>query len=236
MAPPRQQDATAATSSQSKVQQPSSNNIKPSRTMKSRERAEPVAKPVARQPDEIEEPETIIPVKPAPSKPKPRRVEPADEDGDSDDAESVHLSEEDDEDDETSSDQESTDSDSDSDDSVEEFPRQLTTRQTGRRVQNTQGSPYTITQTRSETTSWITTQNNGNSGGVTRGTRTVNQQTTMHGQNGNGSRRRLNRNSVSFNMSINVDMSFNGLVTGRNLGFTGGSLSYAWNRRSTQGG
>ncbi|KAJ4268399.1 hypothetical protein NW762_002462 [Fusarium torreyae] len=243
MAPPRQQDTTAlATSSHAKSQQQqsSSKNAKSTRSKKTKKRAEPVPTSAPRQPDEIEEaetttiPSTQAPSIPTPSKQKPKRVESSDaDDDDSDDAESVYLSDEDEED--SYDDESSSDESTDSGDSVEDLPpRQLARRSTTERdVKNASGSPFTITQTRSETTRWITTQNNG---GMTRGTRSFNEQTTMHDQNVNGQRPRTNRNSVSFNMSINVDMSFNGLVTGRNLGFSGGSLSYAWNRRNTQGG
>ncbi|EWG43823.1 hypothetical protein FVEG_05133 [Fusarium verticillioides 7600] len=151
---------------------------------------------------------------------------------DTDDAESVYLSS----DEEDTSDEDSSDYDSDSECSVEELPpRQLSRRATDRGEKTNPGPPFTITQTRSETTRWVSTQNNG---GLMRGARTVNQQTTLHGHNANRpqQQRPSNRNSISFNMSVNVDMSFNGLVTGRNLGFTGGSLSYAWSRRNTQGG
>ncbi|KAM0484734.1 hypothetical protein ACHAP7_003296 [Fusarium lateritium] len=234
MAPADQQDKTSATSSQTKpkTSKASSKSTKPSKSKKTQRRAQSVSTNAPRQPDEIEEAETIVPVK-TPPKQNKKTVEPSSSDDDTDDAESVYLSS----DEETSSEEDSSDYDSDydSEDSVEELPpRQIARRSTDSAVKSTSGSPFTITQTRSETTRWISTQNNG---GMTRGTRNVNEQTTMHGQNVNGQQQRLNnRNSVSFNMSINVDMSFNGLVTGRNLRFTGGSLSYAWNRRNTQGG
>lgn len=238
MAPP---DISAASSN--KTKQSSSKTSKPSQSKKKSETASPST---PRQPDEIEEADTTVPVKTSTPKQKQKRVESS-EDNDTDDAESVYLSS----DEESSSEEDS--SDYDSDDSVQELPpRHLARRATDRSVKNTPGSPFTITQTRSETTRWITTQNNG---GMTRGTRSYSEQTTMQGQNMNGPQRRpMNRNSVSFNMSINVDMSFNGLVTGRNLGFSGvcipvndvsintladkiqGSLSYGWNRRSAQGG
>ncbi|KAF5619695.1 hypothetical protein F52700_11683 [Fusarium sp. NRRL 52700] len=167
-----------------------------------------------RQPDEIEEADTTVPVKTYQPKQKQKRVDSS-SDKDTDDAESVYLSS----DEEDTSDSDSSDSDSEG--SVDELPpRQLSRRVTDRgAVKTTPGSPFTITQTRSETTHWVSTQNNG---GMMRGTRTVNQQTTLHGHNINGPQQRpSNRNSISFNMSVNVDMSFNGLVTGRNLGFTG---------------
>lgn len=233
MDPIDQQDKSSATSSQTKpkTSKASAKTTKPSKSKKTQRRAQPVSPHAPRQPDEIEEAETIVPVKTVP-KQKQKRVESSSSD-DTDDAESVYLSS----DGETSSDEDSSDYDSDydSEDSVQELPpRQIVRRSTASAVKPASGSPFTITQTRSETTRWISTQNNG---GMTRGTRSVNEQTTMHGQNVNGQQQRPNhRNSVSFNMSINVDMSFNGLVTGRNLGFTGGSLSYAWNRRNTQGG
>ncbi|RBR02190.1 hypothetical protein FVER53590_05133 [Fusarium verticillioides] len=184
-----------------------------------------------RQPDEIEEADTTVPVKTYQPKQKQKRAEPS-SGRDTDDAESVYLSS----DEEDTSDEDSSDYDSDSECSVEELPpRQLSRRATDRGEKTNPGPPFTITQTRSETTRWVSTQNNG---GLMRGARTVNQQTTLHGHNANRpqQQRPSNRNSISFNMSVNVDMSFNGLVTGRNLGFTGGSLSYAWSRRNTQGG
>lgn len=206
MAPP---DTSAASSN--KTKQSSSKTPKPSQSKKKSETASPST---PRQPDEIEEADTTVPVKTFTPKQKQKRVESS-EDNDTDDAESVYLSSDEEE---TSSEEDS--SDYDSDDSVQELPpRHLARRATDRSVKNTPGSPFTITQTRSETTRWITTQNNG---GMTRGTRSYSEQTTMQGQNMNGPQRRpINRNSVSFNMSINVDMSFNGLVTGRNLGFSG---------------
>jgi hypothetical protein len=218
MAPTDQQDKTSAASSQTKpkTSKTSSKNTKPSKSKKTQRRAQSVSTPIPRQPDEIEEAETLVPVKITP-KHKQKRVELSSDD-DTDDAESVYLSS----DGETSSDEDSSDYDSDydSEDSAEELPpRQIARRSTDSGVKSASGSPFTITQTRSETTRWISTQNNG---GMTRGTRSVNEQTTMHGQNVNGQQQRpSHRNSVSFNMSINVDMSFNGLVTGRNLGFTG---------------
>ncbi|KAF5669159.1 hypothetical protein FDENT_11609 [Fusarium denticulatum] len=168
-----------------------------------------------RQPDEIEEADTTVPVKTYQPKQMRKRAESS-SGKDTDDAESVYLSS----DEEDTSDEDSSDYDSDSEGSVEELPpRQLSRRATDRGVKTTPGSPFTITQTRSETTRWVSTQNNG---GLMRGARTVNQQTTLHGHNVNGPQQRpSNRNSISFNMSVNVDMSFNGLVTGRNLGFTG---------------
>ncbi|KAG8665796.1 hypothetical protein FPOAC2_10878 [Fusarium poae] len=224
MAPP---DASA-TSSKKTI--PSSKTPKPSQTKKNKKESQPASTSAPRQPDEIEEADTTVPAKTFTPKRKQKRVE-SPEDNDTDDAESVYLSS----DEETSSEEDSSDYDSDSDGSVEDLPpRQLARRSTDRGVKSTPGSPFTITQTRSETTRWVTTQNNG---GMTRGARRYSEQTTMHGHNTNEPQRApMNRNSVSFNMSINVDMSFNGLVTGRNLGFSGGSLSYAWNRRSTQGG
>jgi len=224
MAPP---DTSAASSN--KTKQSSSKIPKPSQSKKNKKESEPGSTSTPRQPDEIEEADTTVPVKTFTPKQKQKPIEPS-EDNDTDDAESVYLSS----DEETSSEEDSSDYDSDSDGSVEELPRQLARRSTDRGVKSTPGSPFTITQTRSETTRWITTQNNG---GMTRGTRSYSEQTTMHGHNANGPQRRpINRNSISFNMSVNVDMSFNGLVTGRNLGFSGGSLSYAWNRRSAQRG
>ncbi|KAF5630726.1 uncharacterized protein FTJAE_8107 [Fusarium tjaetaba] len=169
-----------------------------------------------RQPDEIEEADTTVPVKTYQPKQKQKRDE-SPSGKDTDDAESVYLSS----DEEDTSDEDTSDYDSDSEGSVEELPpRQLSRRATDRGVKTTHGSPFTITQTTSETTRWVSTQNNG---GLMRGARTVNQQTTLHGHNVNGpqQQRPSNRNSISFNMSVNVDMSFNGLVTGRNLGFTG---------------
>ncbi|KAF5577958.1 hypothetical protein FPANT_10168 [Fusarium pseudoanthophilum] len=169
-----------------------------------------------RQPDEIEEADTTVPVKTYQPKQKQKRAESS-PGKDTDDAESVYLSS----DEEDTSYDDSSDYDSDSEGSVEELPpRQLSRRATDRGVKTTPGSPFTITQTRSETTRWVSTQNNG---GLMRGARTVNQQTTLHGHNVNGPQQQTpsNRNSISFNMSVNVDMSFNGLVTGRNLGFTG---------------
>ncbi|KAM0297388.1 hypothetical protein HYE67_007434 [Fusarium culmorum] len=229
MAPPD----TSATSSK-KTNQSSSKTPKSSQAKKNKKESQPASTSAPRQPDEIEEADTTVPVKTSTPKQKQRQKQKqaeSSEDNDTDDAESVYLSS----DEETSSEEDSSDCDSDSDGSVEDLPpRQLARRSTDRGVKSTPGSPFTITQTRSETTRWITTQNNG---GMTRGTRSYSEQTTMHGHNTNGPQRApINRNSVSFNMSINVDMSFNGLVTGRNLGFSGGSLSYAWNRRSTQGG
>ncbi|KAJ3503056.1 hypothetical protein NM208_g16591 [Fusarium decemcellulare] len=236
MASPCQAHTTPpATSSRTRPQAPS-NDIKASQ--KGKKRTEPVASLAPRRPDEIEEPESVLP---APKR-APKRIESSDEEdqdsgGDDDDAESVYLSDDGDQED-TTSEEESSD---DSDDSVESIPaRQLTRRSTGRAAKDasSSSSPYTITQTRSETTHWITTQHpEGNNGAVTRGTRRVQQQTTMHGQNVNPQQqRRSSGNSLRFNMSINVDMSFSGLVTGRNLSFAGGQLSYAWNRRNTQGG
>ncbi|KAM0252035.1 hypothetical protein ACHAP5_001360 [Fusarium lateritium] len=218
MAPTDQQDKTSTASSQTKpkTSKASSKSTKPSKSKKTQRRAQAVSTNAPRQPDEIEEAETIVPIK-TPPKQNKKTVEPPSDD-DTDDAESVYLSS----DEETSSEEDSSDYDSDydSEDSVEELPpRQIARRSTDGAVKSTSGSPFTITQTRSETTRWISTQNNG---GMTRGTRNVNEQTTMYGQNVNGQQQRPNnRNSVSFNMSINVDMSFNGLVTGRNLGFTG---------------
>ncbi|KAF5662805.1 hypothetical protein FHETE_7766 [Fusarium heterosporum] len=225
MAPTDQKNTASATSSQTKAKAKAKAKKSSSKNTK---RAASTAIP--RLPDEIEEADAITPVKTAP-KQEQTRVESS-SDKDTDDAESVYLSSDEED---SSSDYDSSDYDSDSDNSAEELPpRQLVRRSTNQDVKHTTGSPFIITQTRSETTRWISTQNNG---GMTRGTRSVNEQTTMHGQNVNGPQQRPgNRNSVSFNMSFNVDMSFNGLVTGRNLGFTGGSLSYAWNRRSTQGG
>ncbi|KAF0643309.1 hypothetical protein FPSE5266_11811 [Fusarium pseudograminearum] len=223
---------TSATSSK-KTNQSSSKTSKSSQAKKNKKESQSASTSTPRQPDEIEEADTTVPVKTftpkQKQKQKQKQVESS-EDNDTDDAESVYLSDE-----ETSSEEDSSDYDSDSDGSVEDLPpRQLARRSTDRGVKSTPGSPFTITQTRSETTRWITTENNG---GMTRGTRSYSEQTTMQGHNTNGPQRApINRNSVSFNMSINVDMSFNGLVTGRNLGFSGGSLSYAWNRRSTQGG
>jgi hypothetical protein len=218
MAPTDQQDKTSAASSQAKpkTSKAPSKNTKPSKSKKTQRKAQSVSTHAPRQPDEIEEAETIVPVKTAP-KQKQKRAESSFDD-DTDAAESVYLSSNE----ETSSDEDSSDYDSDydSEDSVQELPpRQIARRSTDSAVKSTSASPFTITQTRSETTRWISTQHNG---GMTRGTRNVNEQTTMHGQNVNGQQQRPNhRNSVSFNMSINVDMSFNGLVTGRNLGFTG---------------
>ncbi|KAM0507317.1 hypothetical protein ACHAP8_000944 [Fusarium lateritium] len=210
MAPPD----TSATSSK-KANQSSSKTPKSSQTKKNKKESQPTSTSTPRQPDEIEEADTTVPVKTFTPKQKQKRVESS-ENNDADDAESVYLSS----DEETSSEEDSSDYDSDSDGSVEDLPpRQLARRSTDRDVKTTPGSPFTITQTRNETTRWITTQNNG---GMTRGTRSYSEQTTMHGHNTNGPQRApINRNSVSFNMSINVDMSFNGLVTGRNLGFSG---------------
>ncbi|KAL7769119.1 hypothetical protein ACKLNR_000503 [Fusarium oxysporum f. sp. zingiberi] len=219
--PPQHQHDTASASS--------SRTTRSSQDKHNNKKTGPIPTSTPRQPDEIEEADTTVPVKTYQPKQKQKRVEPS-PDKDTDDAESVYLSS-----DEDTSDEDSSDYDSDSEGSVEELPpRQLSRRATDRGVKTTPGSPFTITQTRSETTRWISTQNNG---GMMRGARTINQQTTLHGQNVNGPQPRpSNRNSISFNMSVNVDMSFNGLVTGRNLGFTGGSLSYAWSRRNTQGG
>ncbi|KAG5806351.1 hypothetical protein H9Q74_012091 [Fusarium xylarioides] len=219
--PQHQHDTTSASSSRTtRSSQDKQNDTK----------AGPIPASTPRQPDEIEEADTTVPVKKYQPKQKQKRAESS-ADKDTDDAESVYLSS----DEEDTSDEDSSDYDSDSEGSVEELPsRQLSRRATSRGVKTTPGSPFTITQTRSETTRWVSTQN---SGGMMRGARTVNQQTTLHGHNVNGPQQRpSNRNSISFNMSVNVDMSFNGLVTGRNLGFTGGSLSYAWSRRNTQGG
>ncbi|KAH6978273.1 hypothetical protein EDB82DRAFT_216488 [Fusarium venenatum] len=213
MAPPD----TSATSSK-KANQSCSKTPKSSQTKKNKKESQPTSTSTPRQPDEIEEADTTVPVKSFTPKQKQKRAEPSEDNAadDADDAESVYLSS----DEETSSEEDSSDYDSDSDGSVEDLPpRQLARRSTDRGVKTTPGSPFTITQTRSETTRWITTQNNG---GMTRGTRSYSEQTTMHGHNTNGPQRApMNRNSVSFNMSINVDMSFNGLVTGRNLGFSG---------------
>ncbi|KAL4728644.1 hypothetical protein ACLX1H_005395 [Fusarium chlamydosporum] len=205
----------ASATSSKKTKQSSSKIPRPSQSKKNKNEPEPASTPAARQPDEIEEADTTVPVKTFTPKQKQKQVESS-ENNDIDDAESVYLSS----DEETSSEEDSSDYDSDSDGSVQELPpRQLARRSTDQGVKTTPGSPFTITQTRCETTRWITTQNNG---GMTRGTRSYSEQTTMHGQNMNGPQRRpINRNSVSFNMSINVDMSFNGLVTGRNLGFSG---------------
>ncbi|RSL65368.1 hypothetical protein CEP54_004256 [Fusarium duplospermum] len=235
MAPSRQQQETPATSSQSNPQD-TANDIKSQRSKK--KRAEPISSLAPRRPDEIEEAESVVPA----PKPKPTRVESSDEEnqeGNDEDAESVYLS-----DDEASDDQDTTseeDSD-DSDDSVESIPpRQLTRRATGRAVKHpSPSSPFTITQTRSETTHWVTAQQpQGSNRAVTRGTRTIQQQTTMHGQNVNiqhqQQQRRSSGNSLRLNMSIDVNMSFSGLVTGRNLSFAGGQLSYGWSRRNTQG-
>lgn len=212
MAPPD----TPATSSK-KTNQSSLKTPKSSQAKKNKKESQPASTSTPRQPDEIEEADTTVPVKTftPKQKQKQKQVESS-EDSDTDDAESVYLSS----DEETSSEEDSSDYDSDSDGSVEDLPpRQLARRSTDRGVKSTPSSPFTITQTRSETTRWITTQNNG---GMTRGTRSYSEQTTMHGHNTNGPQRApINRNSVSFNMSINVDMSFNGLVTGRNLGFSG---------------
>ncbi|KAF5557025.1 hypothetical protein FPHYL_7806 [Fusarium phyllophilum] len=204
--PQHQHDTTSASSSRTtRSSQDKQNDTK----------TEPIPASTPRQPDEIEEADTTVPVKKYQPKQKQKRAESS-SDKDTDDAESVYLSS----DEEDTSDEDSSDYDSDSEGSVEELPpRQLSRRATGRGVKTTPGSPFTITQTRSETTRWVSTQN---SGGMMRGARTVNQQTTLHGHNVNGPQQRpSNRNSISFNMSVNVDMSFNGLVTGRNLGFTG---------------
>ncbi|KAF4338352.1 hypothetical protein FBEOM_7759 [Fusarium beomiforme] len=203
--PQRQQDSISASSSKA---------TRPSESRRDNRTTEPISTSTPRQPDEIEEADSIVPVKKYQPKQKQNTVELS-SDKHTDDAESVHLSS-----DEDTSDESSSDYDSDSDGSVQELPpRQLARRSTDRSVKTTPSSPSVITQTRSETTRWISTQDNG---GVMRGARTVNQQTTMHGHNvGAPYRRPSNRNSVSFNMSVNVDMSFNGLVTGRNLGFTG---------------
>ncbi|RSL44596.1 hypothetical protein CEP53_011163 [Fusarium sp. AF-6] len=237
MAPSRQQQETPATSSQINPQEPA-NDTKSQRSKK--KRVEPISSLAPRRPDEIEEAESVVPV----PKPKPTRVESSDEEnqeGDDNDVESVYLS-----DDEASEDQDTTseeDSD-DSDDSVESLPpRQLTRRSTGRAVKHpSPSSPFTVVQTRSETTHWITTQQPQGNRAVTRGTRTIQQQTTMHGQNVNiqhqqqqEQQRRSSGNSLRLNMSIDVNMSFSGLVTGRNLSFAGGQLSYGWSRRNTQG-
>ncbi|RSL57140.1 hypothetical protein CEP51_014284 [Fusarium floridanum] len=238
MAPSRQQQETPATSSQTNNPQDTANDTKSQRSKK--KRVEPISSFAPRRPDEIEEAESVVPA----PKPKPTRVESSDEEdheGNDDDVESVYLS-----DDEASDDQDTTseeDSD-DSDDSVESLPpRQLTRRSTGRAVKHpSPSSPFTVVQTQSETTHWITTQQpQGNNRAVTRGTRTIQQQTTMHGQNLNiqhqqeQQQRRSNGNSLRVNMSIDVNMSFSGLVTGRNLSFAGGQLSYGWSRRNTQG-
>ncbi|RKL36899.1 hypothetical protein BFJ72_g8099 [Fusarium proliferatum] len=219
--PQHQHDATSASSSRT---------TRSSQDKRNHKRTETIPASTPRQPDEIEEADTTVPVKTYQPKQKQKRAgSPSDKD--IDDAESVYLSSNE----EDTSDEDSSDYDSDSQGSVEELPpRQLSRRATDQGVKTTPGSPFTVTQTRSETTHWVSTQNNG---GMMRGARTVNQQTSLHGHNVNGPQRRpSNRNSISFNMSVNVDMSFNGLVTGRNLGFTGGSLSYAWSRRNTQGG
>ncbi|WAO88275.1 Hypothetical protein NCS54_00561400 [Fusarium falciforme] len=231
MAPSRQPQPAPATSSRSNPQEPAND------TKSKKKRVEPISSLAPRRPDEIEEAESVVPT----PKPKLTRVESSDEEdqeGDDDDVESVYLS-----DDERSDDQDTTseeDSD-DSDDSVESLPpRQLTRRSTGRAVKHpSPSSPFTVVQTRSETTHWITTQQpQGNNRAVTRGTRTIQQQTTMHGQNLNTQQqRRSSGNSLRLNMSIDVNMSFSGLVTGRNLSFAGiqGQLSYGWSRRNTQG-
>jgi len=219
--PHHQHDTTSASSSRT---------TRSSQDKRNDKKTETITASTPRQPDEIEEADTTVPVKTYQPKQKQKRAESS-SGKDTDDAESVYLSS-----DEDTSDEDSSDYDSDSEGSVEELPpRQLSRRTTDRVVKTTTGSPFTITQTRSETTRWVSTQNNG---GLMRGARTVNQQTTLHGHNVNGpqQQRPSNRNSISLNMSVNVDMSFNGLVTGRNLGFTGGSLSYAWSRRNTQGG
>ncbi|KAI8676944.1 hypothetical protein NCS56_00583400 [Fusarium sp. Ph1] len=232
MAPCRQQQTTPATSSQSNPQEPA-NDTKSQRSKQ--KRAEPISSLAPRRPDEIEEAESVVPA----PKPKPTRVESSDEEdqeGDDDDVESVYLSDDERSDDQDTSSEEDSD---DSDDSVESLPpRQLTRRSTGRAVKHpSPSSPFTIVQTRSETTHWITTQQpQGNNRAVTRGTRTLQQQTTMHGQNLNTQQqRRSSGNSLRLNMSIDVNMSFSGLVTGRNLSFAGGQLSYGWSRRNTQG-
>ncbi|KAF4435653.1 hypothetical protein FACUT_6958 [Fusarium acutatum] len=204
--PQHQHDTTSASSSRT---------TRFSQDKRDDKKTETIPASTPRQPDEIEEADTTVPVKTYQPKQKQKRAESS-SDKDTEDAESVYLSS----DEEDTSDEDSSDYDSDSEGSVEELPpRQLSRRATDRGVKTTPGSPFTITQTRSETTRWVSTQNNG---GMMRGARTVNQQTTLHGHNVNGPQQRpSNRNSVSFNMSVNVDMSFNGLVTGRNLGFTG---------------
>ncbi|KAF5255088.1 hypothetical protein FANTH_303 [Fusarium anthophilum] len=204
--PQHQHDTTSASSSRT---------TRPSKDKHNDRKMETFPASAPRQPDEIEEADTTVPVKTCQPKQKQKRAESS-SDKDTGDAESVYLSS----DEEDTSDEDSSDYDSDSQDSVEELPpRQLSRRATDRGVKTTPGSPFTITQTRSETTRWISTQNNG---GMMRGARTVNQQTTLQGHNVNGPQQRpSNRNSISLNMSVNVDMSFNGLVTGRNLGFTG---------------
>ncbi|KAF5583234.1 hypothetical protein FPCIR_9128 [Fusarium pseudocircinatum] len=204
--PQHQHDTASASSSRTTRSSQDKRNDKNTETI-------PASNP--RQPDEIEEADTTVLVKSYQPKQKQKRAESS-SGKDTDDAESVYLSS----DEEDTSDEDSSDYDSDSEDSVEELPpRQLSRRATDRGVKTTPGSPFTITQTRSETTRWVSTQNNG---GLMQGARTVNQQTTLHGHNVNGPQQRpSNRNSISFNMSVNVDMSFNGLVTGRNLGFTG---------------
>ncbi|KAF5706489.1 hypothetical protein FMUND_11564 [Fusarium mundagurra] len=204
--PLHQHDTTSASSSRT---------TRPSQDKRNDKKTETIPASTPRQPDEIEEADATVPVKTYQPKQKQKRDESS-SGKDTEDAESVYLSS----DEEDTSDEDSSDYDSDSEGSVEELPpRQLSRRATDRGVKTTPGSPFTITQTRSETTRWVSTQNNGD---MMRGARTVNQQTTLHGHNVNGPQQRLsNRNSISFNMSVNVDMSFNGLVTGRNLGFTG---------------
>ncbi|PNP53853.1 hypothetical protein FNYG_15686 [Fusarium nygamai] len=204
--PHHQHDTTSASSSRT---------TRSSQDKRNDKKTETITASTPRQPDEIEEADTTVPVKTYQPKQKQKRAESS-SGKDTDDAESVYLSS----DEEDTSDEDSSDYDSDSEGSVEELPpRQLSRRTTDRVVKTTTGSPFTITQTRSETTRWASTQNNGSLMG---GARTVNQQTTLHGHNVNGPQQRpSNRNSISFNMSVNVDMSFNGLVTGRNLGFTG---------------
>ncbi|KAM5362558.1 hypothetical protein ACJZ2D_012470 [Fusarium nematophilum] len=244
MATRRQETTTGAASSPSRPQA-SPHNAQTARRRRKRrgERVDPVTASTPRRPDEIEEAESEVPA----ATRSPRRTKSPDEQGEDDDsAESVYLSD-DDEDDEDE-DEEETTSDvdsSDSDDSVESSsPRHLTRRSTGGTAKHPSTSPRAVVQTRTESTHWTTTQHpRGNelqpasqNGMVSRGTRTVHQQTTVQGSNihtaATQERRSSNGNSLRFNMSVNVDMSFSGLVTGRNLSFAGGQLSYSWNRRS----
>ncbi|KPM44708.1 hypothetical protein AK830_g1857 [Neonectria ditissima] len=151
----------------------------------------------------------------------------SEEDDSDDDAESVYLS--------------------DSDEVEEIHPTTVTRLPAGNRRSKSSRNPSTsvarsrnngqsqsqtsFVQTRTETTHWMVAQHRSQGASqdvtVARGSRTIRQQTIHQQQQpqnntSTGQRGELRRgNSLRLNMSFNVDVQFNGLVTGRNLSLAG---------------
>ncbi|KAH6897103.1 hypothetical protein B0T10DRAFT_544466 [Thelonectria olida] len=106
---------------------------------------------------------------------------------------------------------------------------------TRRPNKNTPQPQSTFVETRTQSSRWIVAQQQASSrdATVTRGASSSRQQTVrqqFHTPNANTSRVRERRpqergvtrgNSFRLNMSVDVNVSFSGLVTGRNLGFAG---------------